>query len=53
MEPNVVDLPVELGILWILERFSTVVSSDVVEIAHLVHPVVESIGANLGLVGLG
>lgn len=53
MESDIVYFPIELGILVVLERFGSVDSSNVVEIAHLVHPVFKSICANLGLVSLG
>jgi len=48
MEANIIDAPIELGILWATEWFSAVPSSDlVVKIAHLVHPVIKSIGFGL------
>ena len=53
VESNIVNLPIELDILWVLEWFSTVVPTEVSKVAHLVHPVIKSIGINLGLVGLG
>ena len=46
---NVVDLPVELSVLWIFKCFSTIESSNSGKITHLIDPVINSVSANLHL----
>lgn len=43
---NVINLPVELSILWILKCFSPVKSSNISKVDHLVDPVIESVSAS-------